>query len=923
MRDFKALVATHIAPLALSDARARKIIDEWAAQLEDVYDGLRGDGWSDEDAWSQLEHHLPDDGLLGRELLDAEPILMRLSSPSHGPLATPASRAFAATLKEAFTAGIGRDVAQSLKLLVKQRSFNAAIVATLAICLGANVAIFTVVHAVLLRPIPVPDADRIVGIGDVYPTVTPNDILASDVPSYFDRRKAVTTLEEQALFTFWYDTFIIEGVPLEIRGVRTTPSLFRLLQVSPALGRVFTEEEGEVGAENTIVLSHGLWQRLYGGDPAVIGRTLRLGWTGQPYTILGIMPPEFSFFDQGSDGHSDGANGGVQFWLPLALTPAQKADSARARYGFFHIGRMRQDATIDQVQAQIDALHADYVRRFPQLRFAELGMYTVVTPLQEALTRTVGQTLYLLWAGAGVVLLIGALNIAHLALTRASTRSRELATRVALGASRVQVLRQLVLEAMAPCAIGGLAAVAVGGALLRALRLRGLETLPNAARIELDPPVIAMVIGVSIAAGVMIGLVSAATARAVSVRSLAEGDRTGTGSPLARLFRRGLVVTQVALAVVLMVAATLLFLSLRHLLRVETGITAARVTTATIFPPPSRYPDAASLTAFTDRLLERVRTIPGVEAAGLTSNVALSGFASPASVSLSESADGEPQVVPSIVGVSPGYFEAMSTPLLRGRYFTGRDRGNTLRVAIVDERLAARLWPAGDPIGQRIYRGSSEPYTVVGIVRDVRFESPAAPGDSIGTAYFPLTQAPPLRRLRWIAVKGLTEAGAVVRSLRAALLEVDPNLPLADIQTMEERTLRSVVPQRLAMALAMMFALVALFLSLLGMYSVLANVVARRSREFGIRMALGSSVRSVFRLVLGEGVTLIAAGLLLGLAGAYAAGRVLEGQVFGVRPTDPLILAAVVVVAGTVALLACLAPARRATRVDPVSVLSQ
>jgi predicted permease len=351
---------------------------------------------------------------------------------------------------------------------------------------------------------------------------------------------------------------------------------------------------------------------------------------------------------------------------------------------------------------------------------------------------------------------------------------------------------------------------------------------------------------------------------------------------------------------------------------------ASGVVTATIFPPPSRYPDPRSVVRLLDGVLESVRALPGVQSAGITSNIALSGFESPATVTaVGQPTSGDRPLVPSIVIVTPGYFETMSTPLARGRAFAPTDRENTMRVAIVDEALAGKLWPNADPLGKAIMRGDAGPYTVIGVVRTVRLEGLTTTIDAIGTAYFPHTQAPGTRRLRWIAIKSAVEPATVVRALRTALLNIDPDLPIADIQTMEERAANSLVAQRVATRLAAMFGVVALLLSMLGLYGVLATLVNRRTREIGIRMALGSSVRGVLRLVLTEGLVLVGAGLVLGLAGAVAMGRTLTGLLFGVRPTDPLLLTAVAAVAGAVALLACVAPARRALRVNPVEVLSE
>jgi putative ABC transport system permease protein len=926
MRDFRAFVRKHLPPLALPRHRELKIVEELAAQIEDSYHALLAEGLSDEDAWTEAQRQIPDWKTLAEELLDAEPVIVKLAQPQRGIAPGARTRACVSALREILGVGFARDLQASVRLLIKDRAFTAATIVTLAVCLGANTAIFTVVYSVLLRPLPVPAADRLVALGDVYPTITPNDILSNTAPSYVDRLTALTSLEEQAMFTSWYDTITIDGVSDEIRGMRATPSLFRLLQVRPALGRYFTDSEAQIGAEHKIILSHGLWQRLYGGDTSVVGRDLRLGWTGQRYTILGVMPRGFSFFDRGSDGHARSAGDETQFWIPLAFTAAQLSDDARTRYGFFHIGRMRPGATIEQVRAQVDALNAANFKRFPELGLAELGMYTAVTPLQDALTRSIARTLYLLWGGAAFVLLIGALNMANLSLARSSVRTRELATRMALGAGRLRLARQLIVEGLLLGGLGGLASLGIAASILRMLVSSGMTNMPNAASVHLDWTAVAFTAAVSALVGVLIAVVPAATVSRVNLNHvLAEGSRLGTAGRGTGLVRRTLVVAQVACSVVLLIGAGLLLTSFRNLLAVDPGFNSERVATATIFPPPSRYQDQRAVVGLTNRILESVRSIPGVEAAGITSNIALSGRTSPATVAAADYTPqpGEALVLPSVVSVTPGYFEAMGTRLVRGRYFVENDQEDTLPVAIVDQRLAARFWPNQDPIGKGLHRGSSVRYTVVGVVRDVRFENLSGETESVGVAYFPHTQAPALGRLRWIAVKTSADPAPVIRAVRSALMTIDPDLPLSDIQTMSERTLRSVVPQKLAMGLASMFGVVALLLSVLGIYAVLAYLVARRTREIGIRMALGSTARGIFRLVFKEGLTLITGGLTLGLLGALALGRALEGHVFGVTPTDPFVLGVVAAATGIIALLACVSPAQRAARVDPLHALSE
>ena len=924
MPDFIAFVRGHLEPLELPRHRELQIVEELATQLEDEYDALRSRGLAAADAWQEVQRHLPDWKALAADIVESEPVIVRVTQPARARRSLPL-RTVRAAMRPRPLQGLAGDLRAAFRLLRKDLGFSVTTIVTLAICLGANLATFTVVYSVLLRPLPVPDAGRIVALGDVYPTVTPNDIVSNTVPAYFDRREALTAFESQALFTYWFDTLAIDGIAQELRGMRATPSLFRVLQVQPALGRTFTEAEGEPGSDRKIILSHGLWQRLSGGDPAAVGKDVRLGWTGQPYTIVGVMPRGFSFFEMGSDGHARAEGDEIQFWLPLAFTAAHRSDEARTRYGYFHIGRLNPGATIEQLRAQVAALNARMFARFPQFRFTELGMYTAVTPLQEALTGSVRRVLYLLWAGAGFVLLIGALNIANLSLARASVRARELATRMALGAGRLRVTRQLIIEGVVLAGAGGLAGLGAGAWLLRALVSSGLLRLPNATSIGIDAPVMGGAIALTLLTGVLIGLGAAAGLRRRHFQHVLADGRGVTAGRSAQLFRRALIVTQVAVSVVLLIGAGLLLTSFRNLLSTDVGIDSNRVITGTMFPPPSRYNSQPAVAALGERLLESIRAIPGVEAAGVTSNIALSGHTSPATVSAADrpSSATDVPVVPSVIAVSAGYFEAMGMRLVRGRSFAASDTDRTLPVAIVDERLASRLWPNEDPIGRALVRGDSVRYTVVGVVGNVAFESPAKRAESIGTAYFAHTQAPPMGRLRWIAVKTAVDPTTVVPMLRSTLAAIDRDLPLSDVQTMGQRATATLASQKLAMTLAILFGTVALLLSAVGIYGVLTFVVARRTREIGVRIALGSSARGIFRLVFGEGLLLVAAGLTLGLLGVVGLRRVLAGQVFGVTPTDPAILVAVTVGTGAVALLACLRPAWCASRVDPLIVLKE
>jgi predicted permease len=904
MPDLNALVRAHLAPLALPRRQEAKIVEELTAQLEECLDALRAAGLSDAEAWQEVQRQLPDWNGIREALLETEPVLLRHETV----------RRWRSRLGDRMTVGLAGDLRAAIRLMVKARGFTAATTAILALAVGANLAIGTMVYEVLLHPLPMPDSDRVVVMGDVYPTITPDDILSSTAPSYVDRLQAVTALESQALMSGWTDTVAIGGAATEIRGMRATASLFAVTGVQPALGRAFTEGDAVPGADRKLILSDGLWRRLYGSDPGVIGRELRLGWTGELYTIVGVMPRQFWFLDPR-----------IEFWMPLVLTAAQTGDGARTSYSYYHVGRLGADASIAQVRAQIETLNAATIKRFPQFRLAELGMHTAVTPIQQALTRDVRPMLYVLAGGAAFLLLIGAINIAGLTLARIVSRTPELSTRLALGAGRARLVRQLVVEGVLLAALGGIAGIAAGVSLLPVLVSATADRIPNAASIAVEWPLVAATLVIALLVGLLIAAVPAtAFLGRGTAHALTHAVRRATASPRVRFARRALVVAQVAASVVLLIGAGLLVASIRNLLAVEAGFMADRVLTATIFPPFSRYPDPAAVVTLSNRVLDAIRAVPGVRSAGVTSNIALSGRASPATVQPAGAPPppGEAAVLPSVVSITPDYFETMATPIVRGRPFSPRDTSEAPLVAIVDQRLAARFWPGENPIGKTIVRGGAGPYTVVGVAGDVRYASLSGLSEPVGAAYFPHTQFS-FGRLRFLAVKTTDAPAGVLRGIRAAVSSIDPDLPLGSVQTMEERTARSIMPQRLAAGLTGMFGIVALVLSLLGLYAVLAHIVAQRTREIGIRLALGSTVRQVFQLVFREGMALVAAGLALGALGAAAFGRTLEGLVFAVQPSDPVVLAVVLLASGAIALVACASPAYRAAHIEPVHALSE
>ena len=817
-----------------------------------------------------------------------------------------------------------RDIKFSGRVLWKDRGFAATAILTLAVCIGANVAIFTIVNSVLLSPLPVPDANRIVMMSNLYPNAGVEDFGSSGVPDYYDRIRDVDVLEEQSVYRLSGETVEIDGIPQRIRKMSATPSLFRLLRAQPVLGRVFVREEGEVGNEEKALLSYGLWQQLYGGDPSVLDTDIRL--SGRPFTIVGVMPEDFLFVDPE-----------VLVWTPVAFTDEQKSDDARHSNNWTNVGRLKPGATIEVAQAQVDALNAANLERFPAFKelLINAGFRTAVEPLQERLVRDVRSTLYLLWGGAAFVLLIGAVNIANLALARSGLRLKELATRLALGAARAQVARQLITESVILALIGGVGGVLIGQGMLSAFGRVGLDQLPRAGEIHMDPTVVGFTIATAVLAGLLIGLVPVVHIFRVDLnRVLHEESRSGSSGKGARAIRRALVVAQVGFAFVLLIGAGLLLASFRELLLVDPGFQADGVLTASISAPAVRYEGVEELRPFMSRTLESIEGLPGVESAGAINGIPL-GESFSSNVILAEGYEmqpGESLIAPHNLIVTPGYFEAMRIPLRQGRYFTRQDTSDVPASVIVDERLANKFWPGRDPLGQRLYSPgdpndllkideNTDFYNVVGVVANVRREDIAGNRNQAGAYYFVYDQSP--SRNMTFAIRASTEPEALANTVRSAVARIDPELPLYAVQTMSDRTEQSLMPRKASMLLALSFGSIALFLSAVGIYGVLAYLVTQRTKEIGIRIALGSSARRVFSLVLGEGAVLVGGGLTLGLIGMVALRQAVGNLIYGVGPTDPLVVSAVVGTLGVVAAIACVLPARRATQVDPIVTLNE
>ncbi len=821
--------------------------------------------------------------------------------------------------------GLRQDLRFAFRLFWKDRAFALTTILTLAICIGANAAIFTVVRSVLLRPLPYPESDRLVFLFDGFPGAGV-ERAGTSVPNYLDRLALTDVLESQALYQFG-GFRVGEGAGAEgVSALRVTPSFFRVLRTDAVRGRLFTDEEGTTGHSRVVLLTYAFAQRQPGGLDGIVGRELRMD--NERYTVVGVLPEAFKFL-----------NPDLRVFVPLAFTDAERGEDRRWSQNHEEMGRLAAGASPAQAQARIEALNATVLERAGPLKSAlvNAGYHTRVVSFEADLVRSVRGALQMLWGGVICLLLIAGVNITNLSLARASGRLKELATRHALGAGRGRVIRQLVTETTILTVLGGLLGLGLGYWSLGALTALGLADIPRAHEIRMDATVVAFILGLAFALGVVVGLVPAMHVAGVNLSIiLREDSRTGTAGRAARAVRGALVVAQVALAFVLLIGAGLLLASFRHLLGVDPGFTAEHVLTGRVAPLPARYPDEAALRSYTSRALERIRALPGVEAAGATSFLPFSWDGS-SSVIIPEGyvpSPGESVVSPSQLYVTPGYLEALRVHLKEGRFFAESDTAGAPGVVIIDERLAQRFWPNASPVGRRMYLPDSADdvvkpgpkvtwLQVVGVVRTVKLKG-LIEGENarVGAYYLPYAQDP--ARGIGLAIRSMlntSDGPSIKAAVERALADLDPEVQLFDTFAMAERVERSLDSRRAPMLLLVGFGGVALLLASLGIYGVLAYQVSQRTREIGIRMALGSDAGGILRLVLREAVALVFVGLACGMAGAVALRGVIASQLFGVGALDAQVIIAATVLLAAAALFSCFGPARRASRVDPIVAL--
>ena len=814
-----------------------------------------------------------------------------------------------------------QDLRFATRLLLKDRSFTATALLTLAICIGANAAIFSIVRSVVMKPLPVPGAERIVMFHNNYPKA--GAVRGSTgVPDYFDRKAAMDAVDEMAMYRRQGATLGGKDGARRLSTIRATPSFFRMVSMKPTHGRIFREDEGEDGKDKEAVLSYALWQREFGGASDVVGKDLKL--SGTTYQIVGIAPQDFKFLWNDID-----------VYIPASFTPNDKSDERRHSNNWNMIAMLKPGKTVAMAQEQVNAINKRNEERFPQLTklLHDAGFHTSVAQLQSELVEDVRPVLMLLWGGVLFVLLIGCLNIANLVLVRASGRSREMATRHAIGADLSRLSRQLLTETTLLAIVGGGIGLFLGWWALRLVPALGLDEMPRGHEIALDPFSVSVILGTALIVGLLIGMMPVIRLWRLNINNaLREEGRSGTAGRGTHLLRRSLAIGQVTIAFVLLIGAGLLLASFRNVLKIDPGFTAAGVVTGAINMPGTSYTDDAQA-PFIGRLLTAVRALPGVEAAGVTSTLPMSGDHND-SVILAEGyqmKEGESLVSPSSLVVSDGYLEAMKIGLVRGRLFNAGDTKDSMLAIIVDERMVAHFWPTQDPIGRRMYMPQSAKnvletgpdtkwLTVVGVVKEVQLDGVALDQPAMGAYYFPYTQQPTSNV--GLAVRTTQSSAAMVPELRKVLASLDPMLPLYSTKNMSEYVDDALMSRRMPMLLAMAFAVVALFLSAVGIYGVLAYGVAQRKREIGIRLALGSTSGEVFTLVLRDGIKIVAFGLVLGLAGLVTLRHALTSVLYGVTAMDPVVIGSVALALSAVALLAMVIPARRAAGVSPSIALT-
>jgi putative ABC transport system permease protein len=817
-----------------------------------------------------------------------------------------------------------QDLKYSVRMLAKSPGVTAAAVVTLALGIGANTSLFSVVHAVLLRPLPFSEPDRLALLWGSMPQQG-REQLQFSLPNFNDIRSQNQVFEGMAVVNPGRVSLSEWDEPEQLQSALVSSNFFNVFRVKPIIGRGFRLEEDEPDTPRIAVISHSLWKRRFNADPDLVGRTISLD--SQSYEVIGVLPPELRFISFPKP---------TEVWIPLGLDHFRDRRYARAVHSLGVIARLKSGVTLAQAQAEMDVMARRLEQQFPENR----GRRIRVVPLKDQVVKNVRLALWVLLGAVGFVLLIACTNVANLLLARAAARHREIAIRAALGAGRFRLVRQLLTESVVLSLLGGGVGIILGfwGVdFLAALPYQTPDfstvyTVPRE-QIAVNGAVLAYAFGLSLLTGLAFGVVPALAGTRRDLQEALKEGNPSTGRQDRTPGRNLLVVSEVAVAMVLLIGAGLMGKSFLRMLDVGLGFQPENVLTVDLNLSRTKYTRNEQVTAFYDELLKRIQTLPGVQAAGAVEFLPLSGFDSAGFIRIEGKPPPGAEDGAHYRSVASDYFRALSIPLVKGRVFTERDNRDAPRVAIINETMARRYWPAEDPIGQRVAlvfeslrffpnrppevdlaQGLRE---IVGVVADVKHVGlQAAP---VPEMFTPFLQRP-VRDLT-LVVRAAPDPASLIGGVRRAVLDLDREQPILNTSTMTDVLSRAVAMPRFNALLAGLFAALALALGTVGLYGVIAYSVAQRTHEIGVRMALGAGKRDILRLVLVRGLTLTLIGVGAGLAAALALTRLLASLLFGVKPTDLAIFGAVALLLTGVALGACYVPARRATRVDPMIAL--
>lgn len=817
------------------------------------------------------------------------------------------------------------DLRFALRQLRKAPAFTLTALATIAICLGANLAIFAVINSILLRPLPFPQSERLVTIFNTYPKAgVEND--GSSITNYYERRGNIAAFSSLSLYREGAEVLGNPGSTEQVEVMRISPEFFATLGVNLAMGRTFTEAEAAVAENNgVVILTDAYWRQRLAADPNILGRDIRVN--GIQRKIVGVLPPDFRFLSSEA-----------RLFQPIRTRPEQRASSQRhsGGGGTHMIARLKPGATIADAQAQIDAHNTEVEKDNPEAKMmAEAGFRSPVLSLHADHVRSIRPTLWLMQGGVFFLLLIGAVNLVNLLLIRASGRAKEMAIRQSMGASRRHVVNQVMVETVLLTLVGGLLGLVVGAWGIRLLEVLGADRLPLGARIAFD----GWLASIGLFGSVVLGIVIAVPIAWFNLSShlahaLQSESRTGTISRAAQRLRHGFIVAQIALAFVLLAGAALLGLSLKKVMAVSPGFRADQILTGECTISWQLEPDRVGIV---DRLLESIRQQPGIAAAGTITNIPLSGDNGKTAITPKGyvAPPGQSLHGHYSYGVNGDYFSALGIPLREGRFLTSTDSHRSERVCVVDEDFARRYWPKGDALGQQLFHpgvtGRDQPwsgyrkseveegnlFTIVGVVGTVK-QAELTEAQGQGAVYLPFLYRD---GNVFVVIRTSQRPEAFAETLRKLVRAADPDLAFDNIRSMDTRIAESLIARRSPALLAGIFAGVALLLAAIGTYGVLSYAVAQRRREIGIRMALGAQTRQIGTQFLSLGLRLLAAGTILGLIGAWLAGRAMQSILFDVPTLHIATLLGTAIVMTSVSLVACLIPARRATKVDPMIAL--